>query len=371
MTRRVLEVLGPSTGGIRRHVAALAQHLPESSWETDIAGPRDVMEGLVPAFAAGHVATLDVPASFGAIAHRPDRLVNAARGLRRLARPVEVVHAHGLKAGLLATSACTGRPLVLTVHNVVLDEVTGRGATVMRRVERAVISRADQVICGSADIAAMFTDLVPSDRLRWITPASADPVVHRRAAEVRAAHGIAADDQMIVAVTRLHPQKNLSLMISAFARVADDHPRARLLIVGDGPMRSALQDEIDRLGMAPRVTLAGHADNPADEMAAADIVALSSSWEGVPLAAAEALQLGRPLVMTAVGTIGVQMERDGVGGIAVPPDDVDGFAAALDALLGDRDLAERLGIAGRVVGERYRARRLVAEVAAVYGEVAR
>ena len=122
--------------------------------------------------------------------------------------------------------------------------------------------------------------------------------------------------------------------------------------------------------MAPRVTLAGHADNPADEMAAADIVALSSSWEGVPLAAAEALQLGRPLVMTAVGTIGVQMERDGVGGIAVPPDDVDGFAAALDALLGDRDLAERLGIAGRVVGERYRARRLVAEVAAVYGEVA-
>jgi glycosyltransferase involved in cell wall biosynthesis len=87
--------------------------------------------------------------------------------------------------------------------------------------------------------------------------------------------------------------------------------------------------------------------------------------------AVEALQLGRPRVMTAVGTIGEQLALDGIGGTAVAVGDSAAFATALHHYLDDPAAAMHAGAAGQTVGERYRASRLVAEVAAVYDEVAR
>ena len=170
-------------------------------------------------------------------------------------------------------------------------------------------------------------------------------------------------------MARLHPQKQLDTLIRAFARVLRTHDDAFLVIIGEGPERRELQRLIDELGAAPHIALAGARDNPADEMAAADLVVLSSTWEGVPLAIAEAMQLGRPVVMTAVGSIGSQMMLDGRGGTAVAVGDETAFASAIEQYLRDPAAAERAGVAARSVGERYRAERLVAEVAAVYGEV--
>ncbi len=364
MSRTVLEVLGPSTGGIRRHVAALADGLPALGWDATIAGPAGVMDGLTDG-----VVPIAVPAAMSTALRHPDRFSAAASSVGRLGRSHDVIHAHGLKAGLLAATI-RGRPLVLTVHNIVLDVVAGSGAGLLRRVERGVVRRFDRVICGSAEIATHLGDTVSAERLRIITPAALDPMPRRSRAEVRSDLGIVQDDQLVVAVARLHPQKNLELLIRSFAVVAADHLRARLVLIGEGPSRGELTRMIDALGMSERVTLAGARPNPADEMAAADIVALSSTWEGVPIVAAEALQLGRPLVMTAVGSIGSAMALDGIGGTAVPVGDERSFTAALDHYLRDPGAAERAGVAGRALGEQYRAEHLVAAVAAVYEEVA-
>src|SRR5215207_116746 len=118
----VVLVHGPSTGGIRRHVEALAAALPARGWTVTV------------------VAVPGGPAAWPAI--------------RRAAAGADVVHAHGLKVGWWATYVPHRPPLVLTVHNVVLDEVAGWRAPALRRLERHVARRVDAVIATSPAVAA-------------------------------------------------------------------------------------------------------------------------------------------------------------------------------------------------------------------------
>lgn len=370
MTGSVLEVLGPSTGGIRRHVAALARALPGLGWQVTIAAPSGVMVGLATSGLATETVEVAVAESAVAMIRRPLATWSALRDLRRLAANVDVVHAHGLKAATMVAVARVGRPFVVTVHNIVLDEVVGRRSALLRRVERTVIARADWVICGSAEIEQRLGGVVAPQRLCTVTPAVDDPVPQRDRRTVRDEWLVRDGSALVVAVARLHPQKQLDVLIRAFGQALAGGVDGRLVIIGDGPERAELQDLIDGLDLGSHITLAGARANPADEMSAADLVVLSSAWEGVPLAIAEALQLGRPVVMTAVGTIGAQMALDGAGGTAVAVGDEAAFASAIEHYLLDPAAGEQAGLAGRSVGERYRAEHLVADVASVYGEVA-
>ena len=121
-TGTVLLVRGPSTGGIGRHVAALAAALPAYGWT---------------------VTTLAVPGD-----------PRAVPAIRRAAAGTDVVHAHGLRLGWWASLVPKRPPLVVTVHNVVLDEVAGWRAPLLRRLERRLPARADAVIATSAAVAA-------------------------------------------------------------------------------------------------------------------------------------------------------------------------------------------------------------------------
>ena len=106
----------------------------------------------------------------------------------------------------------------------------------------------------------------------------------------------------------------------------------RAAIVGDGPDEGLHTALVDELGLAEVVVLAGRSPNAADEMAAADVVALSSRWEGNPITLAEAMQLEVPVAATAVGVVPTLVE-DGVTGRLVPPGSPAALAAACADLL--------------------------------------
>ena len=116
----ILQVLGPSTGGIRRHVGALAAALAARGWRVVLAGPAGVMDGIRPLD-----EVVAIPSNLS-----PGHLATAWRQLRRVLGGVDLVHAHGLKAGWLAVMGARTRrhrpPVVVTVHNIILDETTGR-----------------------------------------------------------------------------------------------------------------------------------------------------------------------------------------------------------------------------------------------------
>jgi len=124
-TGRVLQLLGPSTGGIRRHVVTLTAELRRRGWEVAVAGPAGVLDGV------GELdAVVDVPAGSSAV-----QALRARRQLAPLLRGADLVHAHGLKAGWVAGSLRSRPPLVVTVHNLVLDEAAGPSAPVLRVME--------------------------------------------------------------------------------------------------------------------------------------------------------------------------------------------------------------------------------------------
>lgn len=327
--RRILQLLGPSTGGIRRVVASLTAGLRERGWHVVVAGPAGVLDGL-----GGQDAVVPIPGGLS-----PGALWAARRALAPLVAGVDLVHAHGLKPGWLAASLRPRPPLVTSVHNLVLDEAAGRAAPVLRRLEGRLPSVSDRTIALSSGVAARFAG---APGVVVIPPAAAVGAPRRSVEEMRAAYGVAPGEPLLVTAARLHPQKDLPMLLDAMARL----PGVRLLVVGDGPERAALGARADAIGVGERVTFAGALDSAVDALAAADVVVISSRWESGPLVLSEAMHLGRPVVTTAVG-IAPEVVTDGVTGRIVPVGDPAALAEAVGELLADPGRASAMGEAAR------------------------
>jgi len=349
---RVLQVLGPSTGGIRRHVAFLRDHLRRTGWEVEVAGPAGALDDL------DHVVPIP----------RRDRPVGTARAWARLREVVDgfdLVHAHGLKPGLLLGAMRDRPPVVLSVHNLVLDEVAGRLAPVLRRLEGRLPGRVDAVIAISPGVAERFAGRFAGRHdpatFHVIPPAGPPPQPTRPAAAVRAELGVGDDDDLVVTAARLNPQKGLDVLVEAAAAVVRDRPGLRWFVFGEGTSRAALEADIARRGLDGVVELAGSRPAIDDELAAADLVVVTSRWESGPLVLLEAAALGRPVVSTDVGL--ARSVIDPASGRLVPAGDPAALARAVaDALAAP---------AGPAVADlaRFAPDRLAEEVADVYRRV--
>jgi len=151
----------------------------------------------------------------------------------------------------------------------------------------------------------------------------------------------------VLAVGRIVPVKGFDLLIEAFAQVPTTVP-ARLVVVGDGPEVRVLEELVVTHGLADRVLLAGHLDRPAllASMDSADLVVVPSRFEAFGIVILEAWRAGRPVVATNRGGP-AEIVTDGVDGLLVDPEDVEGLAGAMTELLLDPALRHRLGESGR------------------------
>ncbi len=176
----------------------------------------------------------------------------------------------------------------------------------------------------------------------------------------------AQDGETILFVGRLRTRKAVAVLFEAFAEVAAARPRARLVVLGDGEQRAALEAQRARLGLESRVDLRGAV--PREETARwlreADIFCLPSTYEGFPLAILEAMAQGLPVVATRVAGVPEAIE-EGASGLVVDAEDGRALAAALVALLSDPDRRGRYGTRGReLLAERFS----IADVSARYVE---
>jgi glycosyltransferase involved in cell wall biosynthesis len=256
------------------------------------------------------------------------------------------VHAHGLRAGLVAALARRLAPahpkLVLTLHNA-LPERGGLVRRVLASLERATIRGADVVLAASGDLADNARRLGARD-VR-MAPVSAPPLppVRRTPEEVRAELGLEQGRPLVVAVGRLHPQKGYEFLLDAAARwIADGGPLPLVAIAGDGPLHDELAGRITAERLP--VTLLGRRDDVADLLSAADVCVLPSRWEARSLTAQEALRIGTPLVATRTGGL---PELLGDAAELVPVGDSAALADAVVRVLTDREHTGRLVEAGR------------------------
>jgi glycosyltransferase involved in cell wall biosynthesis len=342
--RRIAQVLATSTGGVGTHLRSLLAPLGRAGAAVRVCGPRATEELF--AFTATGADFCEVGISAGLA---PAADLRAVLALRRATAGADLVHAHGLRAGLVAAAARRlagerDRPLVLTLHNA-LPGGGGLKRQVLQTAELATIRGADVVLAASADLAENARRLGAHD-VR-VAPVAAPPLppAQRSRPDVRRELGLDDDRRaLVVAVGRLHPQKGYDVLLDAAASwVADRRlrPAPRVVIAGDGPLHDELAARI-RAEELP-VTLLGRRSDVADLLGAADVCVLPSVWEARSLTAQEALRAGTPLVATAVGGI---PELVGDAAELVPPGDGAALAEAVATVLSDPGVTGRLCAAG-------------------------
>lgn len=147
-------------------------------------------------------------------------------------------------------------------------------------------------------------------------------------------------------VAALRPEKNHSLFLRAAALVKAELPTAHFLVVGDGALRPALEAETRGLGLEAAVHFLGTRADVPEILGLTNVVVLSSHMEANPVSILEALACERPVVATRVGSVGETVHDDVTGYLATPGDEGE-LAAGMLRILTDKDLAARLGRAGR------------------------
>jgi glycosyltransferase involved in cell wall biosynthesis len=323
-TGAICLVLASSTGGVGQHITSLVRGLSVGGARVVVAGPA-ATEAHFHFIAAGaeQFVPIEIPAS---PTLSDGRAVGALK--RVLAEGVDLVHAHGLRAGLVAALARPRQPLVVTWHNAVLAR--GLRGHASRLAERMVARNADVCLGASEDLVDRARALGARDARLAPVAAPELPEPRRGRAAVRAEFGLLRDQAVVLSVGRLHPQKRYDVLVEAAATWRDIRPVPAVLVAGSGPAYLPLAALISSTH-AP-VTLLGHRGDVADLLEAADVALVTSDWEARQLFAQEALRAGVPLVATAVGGL---PELVGDAAVLVPPGNVAAVSDAVRDLLGD------------------------------------
>jgi glycosyltransferase involved in cell wall biosynthesis len=166
-------------------------------------------------------------------------------------------------------------------------------------------------------------------------------------------------------VGRLSEQKAPLDLLEGFALFARERPDAILVLVGDGPLRGAVESRAAELGLADRVRLAGLRRDVPRLLRAFDVFALASRWEGLPRVFPQAMAAGLPIVATRVDGA-IEAISEGETGFLVEPGDFPALARALGALLDDPGLRRRMGEAARFRVEEFSAERMVRQHGDLY-----
>ena len=169
--------------------------------------------------------------------------------------------------------------------------------------------------------------------------------------ELRRRHGLPEEGLLVCFTGRLLRGKGLEPLVDAFAVVAPRVPEARLLLVGSGAgqalsVETALRERTRKAGLGDRVIFPGRVDDVADYLRASDVFAFPSEFEALGISLVEAAACGLAGVGSRTGGI-VDVIEDGRSGLLVPPGGVAELAAALERLLGDAGLRDRLGAEAR------------------------
>jgi glycosyltransferase involved in cell wall biosynthesis len=277
--------------------------------------------------------------------------------LRRACREwrPDVIHTQLSRADWIGR--ITGRslhtPVVTTIQNVHSRMYQAEFSPVAARLggmlDRRTAPLASRVIAVSAGVRSdLGRTGVPLERIRVI-PNGID-LAHQRPQEPRAAlrarWNAAPDDIVVQSVSLLKVQKGLETLVDAAAEVARLDSRVHFIHMGDGPERHHLAQRIRSHGLDARFRLLGQVRDPATQLLGADVFAMPSLWEGLPLALLEAMAAGVPAIGTRVSGIEDVIE-DGRSGILVPASNPSALARAIVELGADDSRRRALGEAGR------------------------
>jgi len=354
-------------GGAEKALFELVRRLDPDRYAAEVAclsGHGDVGDWLADLGVPVHY--LGVPAGRGLVRHG----VAGVRRLRRIVRDLRphIVHTFLFHANLIGRLAArpgllARRPAV--VGSVRVAERRHRWHLLADGLTRSLI---DCEVCVSEGVRR-FTHRyarIPLAQLRVIPNGVNLEAIDAVRPVDPGTIGCDPDRPILCFVGRLDPQKGITILLEAVARV---EPSCQVVLVGDGPQRGELAARAAALGIGDRVHFTGWRPDAAAVMAASDVFVLPSLWEGMPNALMEAMALGRCAVASAVEGSD-ELIDDGVTGLLVPAGAVAPLAERIALALADTDRRRQLGRAARRrIAERFTIERAVTAYDALYREL--
>ena len=318
---RVLELSAQAAGGVRAHIRQVSQLLAKDGHQVLLAGPSNVISPAPGAVGGACLRTYQID-----IGARPSGAdLKALRQLKQLAATVEVIHAHGLRAGALAVLAAKRLPaakrprVVVTLHNLPVGSAPTR--LVGKALHLVVVKGADYVLTVSPDLLEKAKQLGLKTGEIAVVPApargcmdhAAQPEISQDSAQSLDAgsgvdsgsgYGASSDTDCdaapcLLTIARLAPQKGLDLLLEAATLIKQRGIDFTWLVAGDGPLKAQLNQQIATAALP--VKLLGRREDIGALLSQADVVVQTSYWEGQPLTLREAMQAGRAIVATDVG----------------------------------------------------------------------
>lgn len=291
------------------------------------------------------------------------RIISLRRTLRALSP--EVVISLLPVANVLSLVATLGLafPVIVSEHAHPPSNYLGR----MREVARRWSYRwAAGVASLTTDSAAWLRINIPTRNVRaipnpivWPVPSGEPHISPHKQTGVK----------MMLAVGRLATEKGFDVLLTAFSRVAPAYPEWTLAILGDGPLREALEEQVLSLGLGFQVSLPGWVGNLHDWYRVADVYVMSSRTEGFGNTLAEAQAYGLPTISFDCECGPRHIIRQGIDGFLVPPNDVNALAEAMSKLMGDAALRSNLSKKAIEARERFSVNNIMARWDAWIAEV--
>ena len=371
---RVLELSAQAAGGVRAHIRQVSQLLAKDGHQVLLAGPSNVISPAPDAVGGACLRTYQID-----IGARPSGAdLKALRQLKQLAATVEVIHAHGLRAGALAVLAVKRLPaakrprVVVTLHNLpvgsaptrlvgqALHLVVVKGADYVLTVSPDLLEKAKQLGLKAGEIAVVpapargCADCGCMDRAAQSEISQASAQSSHAGSGVGTGSGVGAGSSYgassaagsgatpcVLTIARLAPQKGLDLLLEAAALIKQRGIDFTWLVAGDGPLKAQLNQQIATAALP--VKLLGRREDIGALLSQADVVVQTSYWEGQPLTLREAMQASRAIVATDVG--GSAYTLAGCGQLVEPQ--AGPLADAVVAVISDPKRRETLEAASR------------------------
>ncbi|MDB5350595.1 MAG: glycosyltransferase [Planctomycetota bacterium] len=350
--------------GAEKQMVLLAKGLPRDRFRVEVAA----LTRLGPLEDELRAAEIPVTLIGKRLKADPLALVRLARFMKE--RKFDVVQTWIFAANTYGRLSArrAGVPVVV-VSEMAVDLWKGRGQLA---VDRFLAKWTDKVVGNSKAVVEFYRRAgVPEEKLEVIhsgigeeEPPEVDP------AEVRRSLGFEPKAPLVLFAGRLAPQKAVEDLIAALDILQHVRPDLRTVIVGDGPSRERLEDLVAAFQMRRSIRFLGHREDVPRLLAASDLLVLPSLYEGLPNVVLEAMRFRKPVVATAApGTTEVVV--DGVTGLLVPMKAPTELARAIRKVIEDRELARRLGEAGRDrVESEFRVQTMIDRFAELYERLA-
>ncbi len=341
MPRVLLVYYEPEPSGQTTHVLSLARGLDKDKYDITVVLPENLQNSIEDFNQIG-VAT--VPLAMGKILWNPRSIISLMRLVRK--QGIDVVHVHSQEAGMLVRILARFAGTKIIIYTPQCTNIRNeRWFWLYRLIEKYFSFLTDAII-----------SVNETDRLRiieWGIPKSKVVTIKNGidltlfmdsidVEDMKGQLGLNEKQPVVMQVGRLNDQKDPLTFVKGASLVAQEYPEVQFALVGDGPLKDEVEAYIQDLGLKDQMHCLGWRENAYKLVPIADIISLTSRWEGLPYVLLEAMAWSRPVVATAVNGC-PEVVQDGINGYLVPVNDPDSWAKSVIKLLGNPERSVEMG----------------------------